>query len=270
MALRLRESAALIQKIRIQVLNPYGLLVISLLCASHAVNAQQAVAIQPAQQDSSKEAEPPPPTTSAGQSSETDRDDSGQTGDRIFGVLPNHTTVEGARHIQPVSTKEVFHMAAQDAFDPPVFPFVLFTSWLAQVQGEEASWGRSPAAYGKRYATTFSDDAIATFMTTAIMPTLLHQDPRYFQLSEGSPWHRAGYAATRSFVTLARSGNSQFNYSDVAGNAVAATVSNLYHPAEDRSWSGTLTRWGTQMMWHVLSDELQEFWPDIRRRVRKP
>ena len=61
-----------------------------------------------------------------------------------------------------------------------------------------------------------------------------------------------------------------FNYSDVAGNGIAAAVSNLYHPSEDRSWSATLTRWGTQMMWDVLSDELKEFWPDIRRRIRKP
>src|SRR5712691_5443235 len=109
----------------------------------------------------------------------------------------------------------MFHMAAQDAFDPPVFPFVAFTTWLAQIEGEEASWGRGATAYGKRYATTFSDDVIATFLTTAVMTTLLHQDPRYFELGEGSAWHRAGYAATRSLVTLNRSGHSQFNYSDV-------------------------------------------------------
>ena len=161
-------------------------------------------------------------------------------------------------------------MAALDSFDPPVFPFVAFTSWLAQVQGQEASWGRGAAAYGKRYATTFSDDVIATFMTTGVMPTLLHQDPRYFELGEGRPWYRSGYAATRSLVTLSRTGHRQFNYSDVAGNGIAAAVSNLYHPSEDRSWSATLTRWGTQMMWDVLSDELKEFWPDIRRRIRKP
>jgi hypothetical protein len=111
---------------------------------------------------------------------------------------------------------------------------------------------------------------VATFLTTGIMPTLLRQDPRYFELGEGSSWHRAAYAGTRSFVTLSRSGKHQFNYSDVTGNGIAAGLSNFYHPAEDRSWSNTLTRWGTQMMWDVLSDELKEFWPDIRRRIHKP
>jgi hypothetical protein len=83
---------------------------------------------------------------------------------------------------------------------------------------------------------------IATFMTTAVMPTLLHQDPRYFVLGVGGAWHRVAYAATRSFVTLDHSGHRQFNYSDVTGNAIAATAANLYHPVEDRSWSDTTTR----------------------------
>jgi hypothetical protein len=246
----------------------YGLFAVCLVCPSLTARAQTAAAIHPGQQTPSSGSEPE--TTTGDAQSEANQDDGGKVGDRIFGVLPNHTTVEGARHIQPVSTKDVFHMAAEDAFDAPVFPFVAFTTWLAQVQGQEASWGHSRSAYAKRYATTFSDDVIATFLTTAIMPTLLHQDPRYFELGNGSAAHRAGYAATRSFVTLDRSGHTQFNYSDVTGNAIAAGLSNLYHPAEDRSWSGTATRWGTQMMWDVLSDELKEFWPDIRRRIRKP
>ena len=240
----------LTQHLRIRLLSVYAILAICLLCAAPAARAQDATSAEP--------------------SSTADPDEAGKAGDRIFGLLPNHTTVEGAKVIQPVSTKEKFHMAVEDAFDKPVFPFVVFTTWVAQVQGDEASWGKGPAGFAKRYVTTFSDDAIATFLTTAIMPTVLHQDPRYFELGEGGAWHRTAYAATRSFVTLGRSGHSQFNYSDVTGNFIAAGISNLYHPAEDRSWSDTVTRWGTQMMWDVLSDELKEFWPDIRRRIRKP
>jgi hypothetical protein len=253
----------------------YGILVIFLLCVPHAAAAQQPATPPAAPQDPSKSATPPQdatprPPAGAEQPSPTNQDQTGTTGDRIFGVLPNYTTVEGAKVIQPVSPKQKFHMAAEDSFDKPVFPFVAFTSWLAGVQGEESSWGRGPSGYVKRYATTFTDDVVATFLTTGIMPTLLHQDPRYFQLGEGSPWHRAGYAASRSFVTIGRSGHSQFNYSDVTGNFIAAAASNLYHPVEDRSWPDTLGRWQTQMMWDILSSELKEFWPDIRRKIRKP
>ncbi len=63
---------------------------------------------------------------------ETFQDAAGKTGDRIWVGLANYTTVEGARRIQPVSTTDVFHIAAQDSFDRPVFPFVAFTTWLGQ------------------------------------------------------------------------------------------------------------------------------------------
>jgi hypothetical protein len=107
-------------------------------------------------------------------------------------------------------------------------------------------------------------------MTTAVMPSIYHQDPRYFQLGDGKTWHRMTYAASRSFVTLGHKGQSQFNFSDVTGNFIAAGAANLYHPIEDRSWNDTTVRWGTQMMWDVLSDELKEFWPDIRDKLHRP
>jgi hypothetical protein len=102
---------------------------------------------------------------------------------------------------------------------------------------------------------------------TAIVPTLLKQDPRYFELREGSVWHRAGYAASRTFITKSRSGQNQFNLSGIGGNAVAAAVSNLYCPPEDRSSTQTLTRWGMQVTWDAVANNLKEFWPDIRRKM---
>jgi hypothetical protein len=50
---------------------------------------------------------------------------------------------------------------------------------------------------------------------------------------------------------------------------VAAAISNLYYPPEARSPADTLTRWGTQIMWDTLSNELKEFWPDIRRKIHR-
>ena len=70
-------------------------------------------------------------------------------------------------------------------------------------------------------------------------------------------------------MTRGASGASQFNLSEIGGNAFAAGVSNLYYPAADRTLPSTLTRWGTQIMWDTLSNELKEFWPDIRRKIRK-
>jgi len=83
---------------------------------------------------------------------------------------------------------------------------------------------------------------IDTLMTTSVFPTLLHQDPRYFQLGTGSAWHRAKYSVSRIFVTRADNGKTQFNYSEIVGNA-AAGISNTYHPEYQRDFGNTMSVW---------------------------
>ena len=68
-------------------------------------------------------------------------------------------------------------------------------------------------------------------------------------------------------ITRGRSGRSQFNGAEIGGNALAATVSNLYYTPSERTVTGTLTRWGMQVMWDTLSNEMKEFWPDIRAKL---
>ena len=80
---------------------------------------------------------------------------------------------------------------------------------------------------------------------------------------------RLGYAASRSVVTRTRAGDATFNISEVAGTAAAASLSNLYYSPADRTISGTMTRWGTQVMWDTVANELKEFWPDIRSKLHK-
>ena len=60
------------------------------------------------------------------------------------------------------------------------------------------------------------------------------------------------------------------NYSDIAGNLGASAIANVYYASANRSTTATLTRWGAQVMWDALSNELKEFWPDIRKRIRSP
>ena len=187
--------------------------------------------------------------------------------DRVFGLLPNYGTVEDATTVSAITTKETFRMAALNSFDPYVFPFVGAVAALAQVENQEKSLGRRPGAYAVRYATSLADSSISSFLTSAIVPTLLKQDPRYFELRQGGVWHRARYAASRTLITRSRSGETQFNLSGIGGNAVAAAVSNLYYPSGDHSTAQTLTRWGTKVMWDAVSNELKEFWPDIRRKM---
>lgn len=189
--------------------------------------------------------------------------------DRLFGVIPNYTTVENEDEFGPLSAKGKFRMAADSDFDPYTFPFVGFVALIGQAQNSEPSYGQGLKGYAKRYGTEYGDATIGTTMTVAVFPTLLRQDPRYFQLGEGSVMHRTEYAISRIFVTRSDAGSRQFNLSEIAGNLVAAGVSNAYHPAEDRSFGNTLSVWGTDIMWDTVSNVAKEFWPDIKRKLMK-
>jgi len=120
---------------------------------------------------------------------------------------------------------------------------------------------------GKRYGASFADNSIGSYMTTAIFPSLLHEDPRYYQLGNGRFAHRAYHAINRLFVVRTDSGHERFNFSESTGNAVAAGISNAYHIPEDRTASRNASTFAFVILYDGMNNELKEFWPDICRKV---
>jgi hypothetical protein len=179
------------------------------------------------------------------------------TAGRLFGVLPNSSTVEAGYSVPPVNTKQVFSFATDDSFDKAVYPFVGVVAYLGVGQPSESYW--------KRYASSFADNTVGNYLVTAIMPTLFTQDPRYFQRGSGGLFRRVGYAASRAVVTRSRAGHGQFNVSEIGGNLLAASISNAYYPSAERTIAATLARAESQLMWDTLAFEGKEFWPDIRQ-----
>jgi hypothetical protein len=186
--------------------------------------------------------------------------------DRLFGVLPNYSTVEerpaedGSTRTPAISTRHSFKIASLNSFDPVVFPYVgLMTAFN----------GNRDSSYGDRYLRAFADNSIGNFMTAAVVPSLTNEDSRYFRSGEGGVFRRFAYAASRSVVTRTRSGRATFNVSEVGGNLAAAGLSNLYHDPADRTFGGTMSRWGLQVMGDTLGNELKEFWPDIHAKLRR-
>ena len=187
--------------------------------------------------------------------------------DRLFGVLPNYTTVESHDRFSPVSAKGKYKLWLDSTVDPYTFPFIGVIALIGQAENTEPSYGQGLEGFAKRYGTSYADEAIGGFMTTATFPAILHQDPRYYQLGEGSISHRIFYAVSRTLITRGDSGRREFNVSEIAGNLVASGISQSYHPADERTLSNTLSVWGTNVMWDTAANVAKEFWPDIRRKI---
>jgi hypothetical protein len=184
---------------------------------------------------------------------------------RVFGLLPNYTSVEGETSFTPISSRDSFKMAALDSFDPMVYPLFGFIAGVGQVQDSDPEWGRGWSGYSKRYGAAFADNTVCSLVTSGLMPSIFKQDPRYYQGRANGFLPRVAYAAKSSVVTRSRKdGHREFNVSEIGGTLIVANVGNLYYPQQERTVGETLTRWGTQAMWDTFANELKEFWPDMR------
>ena len=124
--------------------------------------------------------------------------------DRLFFVLPNYLTVENAKKIPPLTTAQKFKLVALGTFDPVEFPYVGVLAAIDQAQNQFPSYGQGFKGYAKRFGVGFADTTVENFMVGAVVPSILHEDPRYFQSGKGGFWHRAGYAATRMLIDVSR------------------------------------------------------------------
>lgn len=207
----------------------------------------------------------------------------GTSNDRLFYTLPNFLTLENGKQLPPLSTKEKFKVVALGTFDPIQYPWWGLLSAISQAENSEPAFGQGWEAYGKRYGTTAADSTIENFMVGAVVPSLLHQDPRFYYSSNGGFGRRAGYAISRIFVTRGDSGHSQFNFSEIFGSASAAAISTYsYHPrstylstptnphkfiGSDRTLTNAGDVWATQLTLDTITLVVKEFWPDIHRKM---
>lgn len=192
--------------------------------------------------------------------------ETGTVNDRIFEAMPNYV-VEDAMKLPPLKPRQKFGLATASVLDPFTVPFVGALAAIDQATDSPPSWGEGWGAYGKRFGEEFGDNGIGSYMTIAIFPSILREDPRYYEMKRGRFSRRVTYAVKRLFFTFTDSGNVRFNYSEIIGNAAATAVSNIYHPPEDRTLGRNLGTWGMLIMWDGASNEMKEFWPDIRRKV---
>jgi len=208
---------------------------------------------------------------------------SGTSNDRLFFTLPNFLTLENAGQVPPLTTKQKYAVVARGSFDYTQYPWYGFLSGLSQWEDSEPGLGQGGAAYAKRYAMAFADGTIENFMTGAVLPSILREDPRYFQMGHGSFWHRTYYAMSRNLITRTDAGGEQFNFSEVVGGALSSAISTYsYHPKShifqtptgplfvpsDRTLTNTAKVWGTQYAYDTLTLVVKEFWPDIRRKLK--
>jgi len=137
-----------------------------------------------------------------------------------------------------LSSKQKFELAWRSTIDPVTFLITGATAGIEQADGQFGGYGQGAQAYGKRFGAAYADTITSTFIGSAILPSLLRQDPRYFYKGTGGTRSRFLYAIANSVICKGDNKRWQPNYSNIAGNLASGAISNTYYPAKDRDGAG--------------------------------
>jgi hypothetical protein len=187
---------------------------------------------------------------------------------RAYGVLPNYRTTELDSPYVSITAKQKFTIARKDTLDWPSYILAGFFSGISQLDDSNPSFGQGLKGFGRRYISSVADQDIGNFMTEAILPSMFHQDPRYFRKGHGSVMGRIAYAASRSVIAKNDSGRWTFNASEFLGNGIVASIGNAYYP-DQVGFNPTMQRMFTQIGTDSISQIMKEFWPDIKRKLTR-
>lgn len=177
---------------------------------------------------------------------------------RVFGIIPNFY-VSYENDPAPLTAKMKFQLALKLSIDPVTAAGVLMVASAKQA-GDTPNYGQGWPAYGKRVGVTAADGFSDIMIGGAILPSLLHQDPRYFYQGTGTTSSRIRHAMSSPFVARGDNGDWQPNYSSLGGDLAASALSNLYYPRSNRGAGlvfgnfaiGTAERIGTGLVQEFL------------------
>jgi hypothetical protein len=177
---------------------------------------------------------------------------------RVLGFIPNFYVVYDSQNAVPLTKKLKFQLAMRVSVDPVTLGAVGFMAGIRQA-AHSPDYGHGAGAYGQHLgaeaASGFSDILIGG----AILPSLLHQDPRYFYQGTGTTNSRLRHALSSPFICRGDNGKWQPNYSSLGGDLAASALLNTYYPQSNRGTGMVFGQFAISTAERQLSAVVQEF-----------
>jgi len=183
---------------------------------------------------------------------------------RILGFMPNFRSVSGGAKPHPPGWNYNFVVATRQATDYSSFIFLGLTSLSAEGLNEHPSLGKGADGF---YAYTwrgFLDKTDGTYLSAWLLPSLLHEDTRFYALGHGhSIPMRALYVISRQGVARTYGGSQTPNIAGLGGKVLTQVVSREYYPSSATDFSSLAEKFGYSVMRDVIFSSIREFYPDI-------
>ncbi len=179
---------------------------------------------------------------------------------RVLGVLPNFY-VSYIPNAAPLDSRQKFQLAWKTLVDPITLGLTAGVAGMQQEDGQFSGFGTGAQGYGKRFGAAYADLVSGTVIGSAILPSILKQDPRFFYRGSGTKKSRFFYALANAVICKGDNGRWQPNYSSILGSLAAGGISNLYYPTQNRNgvaltFENTLIGIGASAVGNVLEEFL--------------
>lgn len=151
---------------------------------------------------------------------------------RILGLIPNFYVAYDA-DAEPLTAALKFRLALKISVDPATIAGITVISAAKQAANTPA-YGQGASGFGEGLGATGADGFVDIMIGGAILPSVLHQDPRYFYKGTGTTKARLRHAILAPFVCRGDNGKWEPNYSSLGGDLATGAIANLYYPASNR------------------------------------
>lgn len=177
---------------------------------------------------------------------------------RVLGFIPNFYVVYDSQNAAPLTTKLKFQLAMKVSVDPVTLAGVAFMAGVRQA-ADTPDYQLGAKGYGQRVGAETADGFSDLLIGGAVLPSLLHQDPRYFYQGTGTTRSRLGHALASPFVCRGDNGRLQPNYSSMGGDIAASALMNTYYPQSNRGADMVFGQFAINTAEREVSGVVQEF-----------
>jgi hypothetical protein len=144
---------------------------------------------------------------------------------------------------------------------------VLATAWQTGWNKPE-EWGRTWRGAGKRYLAREADVAISNTIEAGL-GAIWDEEPRYIAAPPGTVRSRVAHALKTVMLAQRRDGHLAPAWGRYAGNVLNNIIENAWLPPSITTSRQTVIRSANGFLGRIAGNLWEEFWPDIRRRIRR-
>jgi hypothetical protein len=167
----------------------------------------------------------------------------------------------------PMTWQQKGYLALHELTDPANLGTIVGISAITAAVDSHSAYGPGLKGFGKIAGVSLLQDATGEFFGVFAIPSLTHQDPRYYRMPHAPIRKRILYSISRTVISRGDDGYSMPNYGTLLTYPINAEISNLYVPGIHSDGPSTVRRIAIGLATDPVNNLLTEFLPDVASRI---